>query len=102
MNNLSAPARATSGPPGTGPGMATSTITTGCREHGGWLRKSVSCGLPDTGPGVAADSCSTKASGAQWLVSTAESITATAISDTAMKAGVGTATVFTTIAPSTT
>src|SRR5215469_106335 len=80
---------ATSGRQVTGPGTTRMTTTTGCREPGFSLLKSVSSGLRVIGLGVAVVLFSMKAIGARWLASTVELITGSDTSAAAMRGADG-------------
>src|ERR1019366_591231 len=96
MSSLFVPAMVICGRLGTGLTAMTSTIITGCRGHGQWLRKSVSCGLQLIGVGAATDTSSTMATGVRMSVSMVGLVTATVTSAKAMKVDVGTTATFST------
>src|SRR5580698_295947 len=77
-------------------GLTVTKIIIGFPAHGLWLPKSAISGLPATGTAMAATMPSTKATGAQKLVSTEGSVTAMAISATATKAAAGITVILTT------
>ena len=77
-------------------------IIIGCRAHGCWLPKSASSGLRRGGVGAAVYIFSMQAGGALTSDSMGEFLTDSDTSVMGMKADVGTADTFSTIAPSTT
>ena len=88
MSSRPFPPRAISGPLATG--LTATAITIGCRVRGSWLRNPGSSGPLAIGVGAAAGSLSMRAIGASTLVSTAESIMASATAVRVTKAAVGT------------